>query len=47
MDDIGTDDDGGVLSISKEGNGFGIWDSIDAAELDVDPEGKLVSKASS
>jgi hypothetical protein len=36
MDDIGADDDGRVLSISEEGDRFGVRDGVNAAEFNVD-----------
>lgn len=36
MDDVGADDDGRVLSISEEGDGFGVRDGVDAAEFNID-----------
>jgi len=44
MDDIGADDDGGVLSISEEGDGFSVRDGVDAAEFNVDSAQRVVSK---
>jgi hypothetical protein len=35
VDDIGSNDDGGVLSISEEGNRLGIRDGVDTAEFNV------------
>lgn len=40
VDNIGADNDGRVLAISEEGNGFGVWDGIDPPELDIDSERK-------
>jgi hypothetical protein len=37
VDDISPDDDRGVLPIREKGNGLGIWDGVDTAELDIDP----------
>lgn len=40
MNDIGADDDGGILTICEEGNGLGVRDGVDTAELDIDPRNR-------
>ena len=43
MDDIGTENNSGVLPIREEGHGLGVRDGIDTAELDIDPINRMRS----
>lgn len=47
VDDIGTDDDGGVLSISEEGNRLGVRDGVDPAEFNVNSAQRMLVKHAS
>jgi hypothetical protein len=44
VDDISANDNGGVLSISEEGNRLGVRDGVDPAEFNVDSTQRMLVK---